>query len=366
MLPDNPIDGLRMAKSGSLRSCGECRALSHISARPLNVIFHGHEDHFEYDTYGIHRGTEDRLTFAGPPDKEFRADFIDCRAGSPSWGRRYTVRLQPSLERTLVIPPGVAHTFSGLEGILTINSFRNFLPDPNEWISGKSSWSIAVDTINLPCDVEDCDVPSVEANRLEASDQFYAITSASIKRTLDGVLYEYPLTSEIKFGDGTKRLLRFKKASVARSPLPAYEAIPGIEGAGWERRIVVTGDSGAQSGYTIMPSPNHIDFIEMEQASGASVSDRLELESCETSRSLTFFGDSRINVQVRLAHRGGVKDIELSPSPMRDLVIPPHVAVAIGTEGPLLLAVKHGSSGQAGLVHQVDRPAVQSYSAVGR
>ena len=46
-----------------------------------------HQADFEYSTFGIHVGQDDRLTFFGS-GQWIRAHLIDCRAGSPTAGQR--------------------------------------------------------------------------------------------------------------------------------------------------------------------------------------------------------------------------------------------------------------------------------------
>jgi dTDP-4-dehydrorhamnose 3,5-epimerase-like enzyme len=87
---------------------------------PLQVISHG-EDHYVTDAYGIHLEWEDRLTFVGPPDQMITIHFIDCRKGSPTAGRGTSHRFFPSPLQMLIIPPGVAHAFDGLERVFTVN-----------------------------------------------------------------------------------------------------------------------------------------------------------------------------------------------------------------------------------------------------
>ncbi|WP_342310491.1 hypothetical protein [Burkholderia pyrrocinia] len=87
---------------------------------PIQIIGHG-EQHYKTDAYGIHLEWEDRLTFVGPSDQRAIIRFIDCRRGSPTEGNEIAHEFSPSALRMLIIPPGVAHAFEGLEHIFTIN-----------------------------------------------------------------------------------------------------------------------------------------------------------------------------------------------------------------------------------------------------
>ncbi|GGJ49271.1 dTDP-4-dehydrorhamnose 3,5-epimerase family protein [Pseudomonas avellanae] len=89
------------------------------SPGPLISDFVTHEKDFHYSTYGIHVGQDDRLTFMGDSRTQIDVFFVDCREGSATLHQIVRLRFKPSLERRLVIPRGVAHTFDNLEGIVT-------------------------------------------------------------------------------------------------------------------------------------------------------------------------------------------------------------------------------------------------------
>jgi hypothetical protein len=100
----SPINGLTLQRDLQRQSRGAENApqLRRLSCpRPVNLVFHGHGKRFSYEYYGIHRGTEDRLTFLGPPNQTIQAYFIDCRENSPSWGCSWDVIFTPSIDRTL-------------------------------------------------------------------------------------------------------------------------------------------------------------------------------------------------------------------------------------------------------------------------
>ena len=102
---------------------------------PIQIIGHG-ERHYSTDAYGIHLEWEDRLTFVGPSAQRAIIRFIDCRKGSPTQGNEVAHAFSPSALRMLVIPPGVAHAFEGLERIFTINRPCRRCGDPDRFEPG--------------------------------------------------------------------------------------------------------------------------------------------------------------------------------------------------------------------------------------
>ncbi|MET0530360.1 MAG: dTDP-4-dehydrorhamnose 3,5-epimerase family protein [Microvirga sp.] len=96
------------------------------SDHPFYIVYHGRES-FEYPHFGVHLGQEDRLTFLGDSSRRFLGRFLDCRAGSRTHGAHTELELRPDASQCLVIPAGVGHSFSGLEDIYAINSYRLLL-----------------------------------------------------------------------------------------------------------------------------------------------------------------------------------------------------------------------------------------------
>jgi dTDP-4-dehydrorhamnose 3,5-epimerase-like enzyme len=105
----SPIDGPDGWFSAKLMS----------SHGPLVSDFVTHEPEFTYNTYGIHVGQVDRLTFMASDDRVITGHFVDCRSGSPTLHHKVSARYRSSLRRRLVVPRGVAHTFDGLGGVVT-------------------------------------------------------------------------------------------------------------------------------------------------------------------------------------------------------------------------------------------------------
>jgi dTDP-4-dehydrorhamnose 3,5-epimerase-like enzyme len=102
---------------------------------PIQIIGHG-EHHYSTDAYGIHLEWEDRLTFVGPSEQRGIIRFIDCRKDSLTQGAEVTHEFSPSALRMLIIPPGVAHAFEGLERIYTVNRPYRRCGDPDRFEPG--------------------------------------------------------------------------------------------------------------------------------------------------------------------------------------------------------------------------------------
>jgi hypothetical protein len=131
------------------------------SPGPLISDFVTHEAAFEYSTYGIHVGQDDRLTFVGNEKNIITGYFVDCREGSPTATRSVVARFAPSLYRRLIIPRGVAHTFDGLEHIVT--------RDEPVWYSDVDNidWNVDNDLISVPRKWQVEAFPIVRPNRFK-------------------------------------------------------------------------------------------------------------------------------------------------------------------------------------------------------
>lgn len=142
--PIDGIDGLGWRKHLLVWSNDVAGYAALTDPGPIQIISHG-ERHHSTDAYGIHLEWEDRLTFLGPSRQRAIIRFIDCRNGSPTRGHEVTHVFSPSALRMLVIPPGVAHAFEGLENIYTINRPRRCCGDPANFEPGN-------DLIDWPLD----------------------------------------------------------------------------------------------------------------------------------------------------------------------------------------------------------------------
>ena len=134
-----------------------------LDPSPMQVIDHGSKP-YTHDAYGIHLESEDRLTFVGSLTKEIIGNFIDCRDGSPTWGRETTVTFSPNPKRYLTIPAGVAHAFDGLEDVWTINR-------PVRCAGDLSIMEPGNDIIDWP--VNRRPFPSFNINLVDVDDRYY-------------------------------------------------------------------------------------------------------------------------------------------------------------------------------------------------
>jgi hypothetical protein len=334
------IPGLRIEQLPAARLAYGFLNLNIETRRIVNIVFHGHTKPFRYEHYGIHLGTEDRLIFIGPPDTVINGEFIDCRVHSPTWGRHVTKEFRPSIRDCLIIPPGIAHIFDGLENIYTINLFRNFLPEPDGWLNGSVVWSIATDTINVPRGIRPSAVPRLECNHLEASDTFYKITSDSIVEKLDGKLHEYPLVERVEFQDNTSHMLRISRTAPRESDIPEFEPVPGIAGCAWKRRVVVTGGEDSDAGYTVFPAPNLLEIFDASKINGIT----FERDTCaEGIASFTFLGHPEIKIDLEISKNdGALHNIHFSPSPLRELILPKNAHIKASNIAGVLIIISHG------------------------
>ncbi|WP_416064596.1 dTDP-4-dehydrorhamnose 3,5-epimerase family protein [Rhizobium sp. ZK1] len=211
----------------------------------MNVVFHGSEP-FAYGHYGIHLGQQDRLTFLGAPNQEIQGHFLDCRMTSPTARRKLVVRFNPSSEWELNIPPGVAHSFSGLENVATLNNYDLYLPNPDAWLDKTTKWDMDADVINVELDADPASVELFEENTNTASEIYYSIVSDRQREAIPKLSYSYPYTTDFQSGDGTVYTLKVAEKA-ARAVMPDWEPIGEIEGLGWRGNAFLP--SGTHSGF---------------------------------------------------------------------------------------------------------------------
>ena len=81
----------------------------------------------EYSVWGIHLATNDELTFMDKADSTpVVVLMVDCRKTSPTKGNYLEVTCHVDPEVRLVIPRGVAHMPTNLNGLMTMNTPRIF------------------------------------------------------------------------------------------------------------------------------------------------------------------------------------------------------------------------------------------------
>lgn len=250
------IDGLGWTNLWHIPNGSDSKVIPIPSLRPTNIVFKGDND-FSYGHYGVHLGQIDRLIFIGPQDNTVEAYFIDCRAESPTFRVRLRTVFKPCSTKLLSIPPGIAHTFD-TRAVATLNLYSILLPDPSDWLSGQSQWTVKGDIVNVAMNVLDEDIPSLLANKLPASETFYKLIASEQRSSLADLEHEYPFTQDIDFKDGGHERLKFWKRLESGRRAKEWTPIDDIDGAGWRGNLVVwTGDT---SGYVPLLDrrPKHV------------------------------------------------------------------------------------------------------------
>jgi len=114
---------------------------------------------------------------------------------------------------------------------------------------------------------------------------------------------------------------------------PDWEPVAGIHGAGWQRNLVLTSRESAASGVVVMSEPGVRQIVDhgVHRYEHGAYGIHVSLED-----RLTFFGDrDRVARATLVDCREGSPtlhakvDVELRPSPFRQLLIPPGVAHAL-------------------------------------
>ncbi|SPF07297.1 dTDP-4-dehydrorhamnose 3,5-epimerase family protein [Streptomyces sp. MA5143a] len=322
------IEGLGWRENWRIENGNDSYVVPFPTLRPATLVFHG-EKEFSYGHYGIHLGQADWLTFMGPSTRTITGHFIDCREGSPTAGARETHTWSPTSARALYIPPGVAHTFDGLEFVNSINSYELFLPDPKEWVHGSLDWQPDADIINLPLDVSDEDLPLYKPNTHSADELWYDMVAAQQRAMIPKVAYEYPVTRDVRLTDGTVRRVELRR------PLPKdgrknWEPFDGVFGVGWVRHPVIR--SGAESGFSALLDRHPLYFI--DHGEDLYTHDAYGIHLGQEDR-LTFVGPRDQEVTLHLIDTrvdsptyGADVSFTFFPDPERYLLLPPGVGHA--------------------------------------
>uniref|UniRef100_UPI0003616898 dTDP-4-dehydrorhamnose 3,5-epimerase family protein n=1 Tax=Pseudomonas asplenii TaxID=53407 RepID=UPI0003616898 len=283
---------------------------------------------FRYGQYGIHLGQQDVLTFLGDANQIVYARFIDCRKDSPTFRIGVEFCFSPATERTLIIPPGVAHTFQGLENVFTLNAYDLFLPSLKALCEKEMSWSPENDIINIPEEVAPQDVPGFLAMTEEASDLVCHRLGELQENNLGGYEYQHAETRDFIVESGEAVTLRLReKSSLKDISAPGLTKIDGV----FFRRLphMVTGD---ESG--IVPLTRRAPMYLVEHGAKHYDFDSYGLHLGQEDH-LVFLGDSSKSITLKLVDMregSATKFVEdevlFNPSPWDELVIPCGVAHA--------------------------------------
>lgn len=321
------IDGLRWRRNWRLPNGGRSYVVPFPTRRSFNIVFHG-SARFAYGHFGVHLGQEDRLTFLGSPNQQITASFVDLRQDSATRGARLTVCFAPTSEFELRIPPGVAHDFEGLENIDTINNYAVFLPDPDDWTAGKSSWRMDSDIVNVTKDeAQSGSAPFFQTNVLEASDTFYRLLAERQTTRMEGLSHAHPYTIDVSDGSGVRRTVKISEQA-RQSATAGSEAIDPIAGLMWTNHAFV--ETGDASG--IRPLGNRRPYYLVDHGIEPYAHDAFGIHLGQDDH-LTFMGRADADVMVEFVdcRRGSATlhqrvELRFAPSAVRTLVIPRGVA----------------------------------------
>lgn len=325
----NEIDGLRFEKRWRADNGEDSYVVPYATVRPTNIVYHG-ESKFDYGHYGVHLGQEDRLTFLGCSHSKIRALFLDCRVYSKTRGCKIEVEFGPSSARTLCIPPGVAHTFLGLENVFTINDYNIYLPPPENWVDGNTEWDLDSDIINIPVDIDPDVAPSFVPNKEKASNLLYRLVAEQQRRALSDVKYRHAETETVRFMDGSQATLSFREPFMDENVdlrLPDDCKIPGVS---WKQHFYLS--TGKESG--IVPLLDPYPMYVVDHGGVEYSHDAFGIHIGQEDR-LTFLGRYHQKIKLVLldCRRGSPTlhnrhTIEFYPDPRRYLIIPNGVAHA--------------------------------------
>lgn len=102
----------------------------------------------EYSIWGIHIATDDHLTFIQKADsKPIIVKLLDCRKGSPTLHNYFEIETTPDTSKRLVIPRGVAHLPTNVNGLITVNTPTLYWDVTRKYIS-----NLELDVINVERD----------------------------------------------------------------------------------------------------------------------------------------------------------------------------------------------------------------------
>lgn len=322
------IEGLRWIAHARSPNGGDAHAVRIPSMNPINVGFCGIERVPSGERLSLHVGTAHRITFLGDPARTIRGSFIDCRRGSASRLRRVSIVFGPDSTRALCIPPGVAHTFTGLDGMFTVDAFELFLPDLRSLLNGTSAWGSnrGVRSFDLASPKEM--LPVVDACEHAASEDLYALLSEEIRAELPAPVRGFPHAEVLQLLDESEGLLDRRTDA---GGIPDWEPIAGVHGAGWKRNTVLTSPATG-SGLVVMNEPGTLQIVDhgvSHYEHGAYGIHR------STEDRLTFLGAADRLPRLKMVDcREGSPtlhaeiEVHFRPSPFRQLVIPPGVGHA--------------------------------------
>ena len=213
------------------------------SPGPLVSDFVTHGPQFEYSTFGIHVGQDDRLTFFGKPDSLITGHFVDCRAGTTTPHMAVSYTFHASARRRLIIPRGVAHTFDGLAGIVT--------RDEPVWYSGENNphWNVNNDLISILRTASD--FPTIPTNEFKLPEELHLYMTRLSQAVLDS---PRAYSSRFKLTiDGEDKYVMFQETTFdqdERALQPMIEAVQGPGISAHRSKYAITG----KASWTLVPN----------------------------------------------------------------------------------------------------------------
>lgn len=332
-LPDSslqmslPIDGLRFERNAweTFESPGGWFTTKLVSSKgPLISDFVTHEQKFKYGTYGIHIGQDDRLTFMGHYNRPIVGSFVDCRINSPTLRQRVDLTFAPMLSRKLVIPRGVAHTFDGLEGVVT--------RDEPVWYASENNpdWNFDNDLVSVDRAADLESFPQVRPNEHRLPDAlhvFQSRLSQSLLQTPRSYLARYPVTIA-----GEQKYVLFRASRWGEneeqevSRLTDIDKAPGMTIV--RARYALTGPRS----WTVVPSTDAC-VADVLVLSAATSPVHTKALHCRTRMWYTFLNKegARLEVSVRDCRRdsptfGDAHSIQTICDPRISFVVEPGIA----------------------------------------
>jgi hypothetical protein len=120
---DPNIEGVRWVENIHIRTGSHSGIL--LAGEISTCVIREPQRPTEYSVWGIHLATDDELTFIRKADESpVVIRMVDCRRGSATAGAYTEITCMPDPDRRLVIPRGVAHLPTGVNGLVTVNSPR--------------------------------------------------------------------------------------------------------------------------------------------------------------------------------------------------------------------------------------------------
>jgi len=201
------IDGLHFEKNLYTVSQDETFYTVVASDGPGIADVVTHSPSFSYQHYGIHVAQTDRLTFFGDPGQKITGYFVDCREGSPTLHQQVVVEFHPTPTSTLHISRGVAHTFDGLENVVTRDEPVWFLSADNP------DYNIANDVVNVERDAGLGDFPTVRVNTYPIPRRAYEFM-LNVQHVSLAEMKRYPSRFQMEI-DGERRYVSLRPKNEA-------------------------------------------------------------------------------------------------------------------------------------------------------